>query len=215
MGDPFDGWLWPMEIDAPEGDPSDRVFLGVPVISSAFGPRDRNTYSCGLHLGVDICYRWKPGHVTRGPMAATRMSGGKRFGYAMPPAALVYPVGPGEVIKCGLNSRGFAVAIDHGNTVITWYQHIRQGSVSGLIKKGRTLAVTDLLGVAGYDLADAKASGREGFNHLHFAWLFKSAKHPAPTRCHDMGRSLGLGFRAIALDPAIYLAKLAHRSAQP
>ena len=215
MGNPFEGWKWPLEVDAPDGDPSDRVFLGQPVVSSEFGPRDRNTYSCGHHLGVDIDYRWRAGHVTRGPMASTRMANGKRFGYAMPPAALVYPVGPGEIIKCGLNSRGYAVAIDHGNTVITWYQHIRAESVSGLIRVGRALLVSDVLGVAGYDLADAKKSGREGFNHLHFAWIFKSAKHPALTKCHDMGKSLGLGFRAIALDPAVYLAKLEHRSAQP
>lgn len=179
-----------------------------PEISSGFGPRELNTYSGGWHLGVDWSMRWRQGDPISGPLAVTRIAKGRRFGYVTPSNTLVVACGPGEVIQSKRNSRGWGVAIDHHNTVITWYQHLIYPSGAPPVR-GDVVAAGDALGWAGWDTTVEKESGKPGFRHLHWAWLFRSQKYKAATSFHDMGKRLGLGFRAIALDPERFVSQLA------
>lgn len=194
---PFPGWGWPVPVIG------DRK----PLVTSDFGPRDRNIYSCGHHLGVDILYRWRAGDPTGGPQAVTRVDKTRgRFGFVMFTGTPILAAGPGEVIAARLNSRGHGVYIDHGNTVITWYQHLSTLAV----KKGDVVAAGQELGLVGWDLADAaRSKTKTALLHLHFEWLFRSKTHPALTPCHNRGAKT-LGYRAICLDPERYLVKLGY-----
>lgn len=173
-----------------------------PVISSGFGPRARNTYSCGIHLGADIDYRWQPGDPTSGPLVSvSRDRNGELHGYFTPRGAIACAAAPGRVLQSRANSRGWGVALEHDGGLITWYQHLRGSS----LRRGTVVDAGAALGVVGYDESDARASGDEAFHHLHFATAQRGAAQGA-TECHDLGRRLGLGFSATAVDPDPLLA---------
>lgn len=175
-----------------------------PVISSGFGPRARNTYSCGLHLGADIDYRWEPGDPVSAPLASTDVDrNGNRHGYVTPSGTMACAAAPGRVLQSARNSRGWGVVLEHDGGWITWYQHLR----SSPLRRGALVDAAAALGPVGADESDTRESGAEGFRHLHFA-LAKRGAPSGPTECHDLGRRLGLGFSATALDPAPYLAGL-------
>ena len=175
-----------------------------PVISSGFGPRARNTYSCGIHLGADIDYRWQPGDPASVPDALTDLDrNGARHGYFTPRTATACAAAPGIVLQSAHNSRGWGIVLEHDDGLITWYQHLRGSS----LRRGATVAAAAELGPIGADESDTRASGHEGFRHLHFA-LAKRGAPPGATSCHDLGERLGLRFSATALDPASYLAGL-------
>lgn len=172
-----------------------------PVISSGFGPRERNTYSCGIHLGADIDYRWQLGDPISDVLASTRVDHGERRGYFTPAGAVACAAAPGEVLQSARNSRGWGVVLQHEGGLITWYQHL----AGSRLQRGCSVDAAQMLGPIGSDQSDAAATGSEGFRHLHFAVARRGAP-PGPTACHDLGRRLGLGFSATAVDPAPYLA---------
>lgn len=210
---PFQGWVLPLRswlLDDDGAGPLPGI-TRTPVVSSGFGLRPRNVYSGGWHLGADWSMPWRPGDPIGGTCAVTRVTAGRRFGFVTPRNTLVLACGPGEIVQSAQNSRGWGVVIHHGNTVLTWYQHLRfwDPKLDGVFqlpvpKVGQVVKAGDVLGLAGFDTADQKKSGREGFRHLHWAWLFASRTYRATTKYHDLGRTLGLGFRAIALDPERY-----------
>lgn len=78
--------------------------------------------------------------------------------YAAPSGTGIYAAADGRVIRTGYQAvRGNYVVVDHGNGIVTWYQHC----TSVFVSQGQTVS-------RGQNIATVGATGRVSGPHLHF-----------------------------------------------
>lgn len=142
-----------------------------PTISDGWGsPRDGGA---GRHEGVDIMFKRHPGD----PFAPGTPNGSR--GHVMPDLVAV-AASDGVIWSATWTPRGFAVVIDHGQKLATYYTHLSRLLVAATsrARSGQRVYAGQPIGVIGFDPKDSQR-----IKHLHFAlWRGgpREAVDPAP-----------------------------------
>jgi murein DD-endopeptidase MepM/ murein hydrolase activator NlpD len=140
-----------------------------PVISDGFTSRRPG----GRHNGVDLMFKRRP----TDPFGVGTPNGSK--GYVMPDNVAALAAADGVVRSAKNTSRGFAIVIDHGGRISTFYTHLERLLVPATNPRSHgkpRVKAGQPIGIIGFSPADAAK-----LKHLHFE-IWQSAADSKVTK---------------------------------